>query len=505
MSRSGSVGQFRRGCVDGDRQAVFVGEGGDHRGRSAAGPEGDTMEVSVPRLTFSQIAAMTGGELVQGGDILTSSVVIDSREVKPDSVFFAIKGERLDGHQFVPQALEKARGAVVAQVPPNPPRDKGIVRVGDTTVALQHLAKSIRERYRFTLIGITGSAGKTTTKEMIATLVGTERRTHKSWGNFNNLIGCPLCIDNTPEDAEVVVSEMGMNHKGEIATLAGLTRPDVGVYTNIGPVHIEFFGTIDKIAEAKRELLENLRPGGTIIVNNDNEHVVGISRDFDGPKKTYAIDHDADYRATNIREHGLLGTSFTLDAEGSSRQLELSLPGRHNLENLLAAIATARTIGISWAGIERGVREVQPANHRGIIIPYNGAQIYDDTYNSNPYALGRALDLMAQAEVRGRRIAVIGDMLELGEKELEFHRDSGRAIPKEIDIVIGVGRRSKALLDGAREAGHVNLHHFDDAAGAGSFLQGFIQDGDLVLIKASRGIGLDRIVTRLTGAAEAVH
>jgi UDP-N-acetylmuramoyl-tripeptide--D-alanyl-D-alanine ligase len=459
----------------------------------------------MPRLTFAEIAEMTGGAVVQGGDIPTSSVVIDSREVKPDSVFFAIKGERLDGHQFVPKALEIARGAVVADVPENLPRDKGIVRVVDTTDALQQLAKSIRGRMTFTLIGITGSAGKTTTKEMIATLAGTERRTFKSWGNFNNLIGCPLCIDNTPDDAEVVVSEMGMNHKGEIATLAGLTRPDVGVYTNIGPVHIEFFGTIEKIAEAKRELLENVRQGGTVIVNNDNDFVVRISREYRGPKKTYGIDHDAEYRATNIREHGLLGTSFTLAAEGSTREFEIPMPGRHNLENLLAAIATARAIGISWAGIERGVGEVRPAYHRGIIVPYQGAQIYDDTYNSNPYALGRALELMAQAEVQGRRIAVIGDMLELGEKELDFHRDAGRAIPKSIDVVIGVGPRSRALLDGAQESGHHSLHHFDNAAGAGQFLQGFIQDGDLVLIKASRGIGLDKIVTTLTGAAEAVH
>ncbi|HSP15943.1 MAG TPA: UDP-N-acetylmuramoyl-tripeptide--D-alanyl-D-alanine ligase [Thermoanaerobaculia bacterium] len=459
----------------------------------------------MPRLTFSQIAEMTGGQLVQGGDVVTSSVVIDSREVKPDAVFFAIKGERLDGHQFVPQALETARGAVVSQVPPHLPRDKGIVRVSDTTVALQQLAKSIRQRMKFTLIGITGSAGKTTTKEMIATLAATERRTFRSWGNFNNLIGCPLCIDNTPDEAQIVVSEMGMNHKGEIATLAGLTRPDVGVYTNIGPVHIEFFGTIEKIAEAKRELLENLKPGGTVIINNDNEYVVRISRNYPGPKKTYGIDHDADYRATSIREHGLLGTSFTLKAEGASREFEISMPGRHNLENLVAAIATARAIGISWAGIERGVGEVKPASHRGVIVPYRGAQIYDDTYNSNPYALDRTLELMAQAEVEGRRIAVIGDMLELGDRELDFHRDAGRAIPKEIDVVIGVGRRSKALLDGAQESGHNSLHHFDNAAGAGQFLQGFIQDGDLVLIKASRGIGLDKIVSMLTGVAEAVH
>ena len=451
----------------------------------------------MPRLTFSELAAMIGGTVLQGDSIETSSVVIDSREVKPDSVFFAIKGERLDGHQFLQQALAKARGAVVSRVPENVPADKGIVQVADTTEALQRLASAIRDRYDFLLIGITGSAGKTTTKEMIATLIATERRTHKSWGNFNNQIGAPLCLDNMPDGVEVVVSEMGMNHKGEIAQIAGLMRPNIGVYTNIAPVHIEFFGTIEKIAEAKRELLENLAPGGTVVVNNDNEHVVRISSDFDGPRVMYGIDHDAQYRATGIRERGLLGTRFTLAAEGGERQFELVLPGRHNLENLLAAIATARTAGISWQGIERGVREVKPAYHRGVIVNWRGATIYDDTYNSNPYALRRALELMTQAEAPGRRIAVIGDMLELGEQETQFHREAGLAIPKAIDVVAGVGKRTNALLDGAREAGLTNVHHFDDAKSAGEFLKNEIREGDLVLIKGSRGVGLDKIVTML--------
>jgi UDP-N-acetylmuramoyl-tripeptide--D-alanyl-D-alanine ligase len=448
----------------------------------------------MPTLTFRQLAEMTGGTVVQSPEVTASSVVIDSREVKPDSVFFAIKGDRLDGHQFVSQALQTAQGAVVSRVE-NPPAGKGIIKVEDTTVALQNLARSIRQKYPFTLIAITGSAGKTTTKEMIATLVGTERKTFKSWGNFNNLIGCPLCIDNTPDGTEVVVSEMGMNHKGEIATLASLTHPDFGVYTNIGPVHIEFFGTIEKIAEAKRELLENVKPGGTIIINNDNKYVVDISRGFEGRKITYGIEHDADFRGTNIVERGLFGTRFTVQGH----TFDLSLPGRHNLDNLLAAIATARTYGISWEGIERGVRELKPAYHRGVIIQALGATIYDDTYNSNPFAVSRALELLRQADVKGRRIAVIGDMLELGEKELDYHAETGRGIPRDVDVVVGVGRRSRALLEGARAAGfkEEQLHHFDDATAAGDFLRSFIREGDLVLIKASRGIGLDKTVGML--------
>ncbi|HEX8255179.1 MAG TPA: UDP-N-acetylmuramoyl-tripeptide--D-alanyl-D-alanine ligase [Thermoanaerobaculia bacterium] len=458
----------------------------------------------MPTLTFTQLAEMIGGRVIQGGETTSSSVIIDSREVKPEAVFFAIKGERLDGHQYIAQALEKgAVGAVVSQVPENV--TKPLIQVDDTTKALQQLARSIRERYDVTLIGITGSAGKTTTKEMIATLIESERRVHKSWGNFNNQIGAPLCLDNMPDDAQVVVSEMGMNHAGEIAEIAGLMRPHVGVYTNIAAVHIENFANgIEGVAAAKRELLENVVPGGTVVVNNDNELVVRISKDFEGKRVTYGVANDADYRATNIRERGLLGTHFTLKAEGETRELDLVIPGAHNLDNLLAAIATARAVGISWEGIERGIREVKPAYHRGIIIPFNGAQIYDDTYNSNPYALARTLELMTQAEVAGRRIAVIGDMLELGEQELQFHRDAGKGIPRSIDVVIGVGNRSQALLDGAREAGFAESHlrHFTDAQAAGAFLRAFVQPGDLVLIKGSRGVGLDKAVAMLGSSME---
>ncbi|HET8798614.1 MAG TPA: UDP-N-acetylmuramoyl-tripeptide--D-alanyl-D-alanine ligase [Thermoanaerobaculia bacterium] len=453
----------------------------------------------MPALTFTQLAEMIGGTVVQGGDAVSSSVVIDSRETKPDSVFFAIRGERLDGHQFVMKALETARGAVVSQVPEGIAADKGIVRVDDTTKALQRLAQAIRDRYDITLIGITGSAGKTTTKEMIATLAATERRTHKSWGNFNNQIGAPLCLDNMPDDAQVVVSEMGMNHAGEIAEIAGLMRPHVGVYTNIAPVHIEHFGTIEGIAAAKRELLENVVRGGTIIVNNDNEHVVRISRGFDGRIVTYGVEREADYRARDIRERGLLGTHFTLEGEGGSREFDLALPGRHNLDNLLAAIATARAIGISWDGIARGVKDVKPAYHRGVILEWRGATIYDDTYNSNPYALARTLELMTQADAIGRRIAVIGDMLELGEHEERFHRQAGEAMPRAIDVVIGVGRRAKWVIEAARQAGFAGaaLHHFDDAESAGRFLIDFLRTGDLVLLKGSRGVGLDKAVAIL--------
>jgi len=231
-------------------------------------------------------------------------------------------------------------------------------------------------------------------------------------------------------------------------------------------------------------------------LNMDNEYVMNISRGFEGKKVTYGIDHPADFHATDIVERGLFGTSFSL--QGGN--FELALPGRHNLENLLAAIATARSIGISWEGIERGIGELRPARHRGVVVPWRGATLFDDTYNSNPYALSSALALLEQADVTGRRIAVIGDMLELGDRELEYHYKSGRDIPNAVDIIVGVGRRSESLLEGARAAGfsEERLYHFDNAEAASGFLGRFIRPGDLVLIKASRGIGLDRIIDNLT-------
>jgi UDP-N-acetylmuramoyl-tripeptide--D-alanyl-D-alanine ligase len=457
----------------------------------------------MPSLTFARLAAMVGGRLVQGGEVSFDHVAIDSREVDATSVFFAIIGDRLDGHAFLGQALEAARGAVVSRVPDVLPEGKGMVEVDDTTVALQSLAAAVRREFPFLLIGITGSAGKTTTKEMIHALIATERRAFKSWGNFNNQIGFPLCLSNTPDDAQVVVSEMGMNHAGEIAQMASYGRPDIGVYTNIRPVHLEFFGTIEGIAAAKRELLENLAPGGKIVINADDPQVMRISEGFAGRKLTYGFADEAAIRAVDVRERGLRGTRFRLVAEGIERELELHLPGEHNLENLLAAIGAARLAGISWEGIERGIGDIQPAKHRGILVEWNGASLYDDTYNSNPYALGRALELMEKADVAGRRIAVIGDMLELGPEELDFHRQSGKAIPRCVDLVVGVGKRCTALLDGAREAGFDPgaLHHFDDAIAAAAFLRSEIRPGDLVLLKASRGIGLDRVLGELERTA----
>ena len=455
----------------------------------------------MPTLTFARLASMIGGRVVRGGDVSFGRVVIDSREADEQSAFFAIRGERLDGHEFLDQALQKARGAVVAEVPAGLPEQKAVVQVEDTTEALQKLAGSIRREFPFLLIAITGSAGKTTTKEMIHALTASERRSFKSWGNFNNQIGFPLCLSNTPDDAEIVVSEIGMNHAGEIAQMASYGLPDIGVYTNIRPVHLEFFGTIEGIAAAKRELLENLRPGGKIVVNADDPQVMRISEGFEGEKITYGFGPGADVRAVEVEEDGLRGTTFTVEAGGVSRRMKLESPGRHNLENFLAAVATARLAGISWEGIDRGMREIRPAYHRGVLVEWNGANLYDDTYNSNPYALGRALELLEKAEVSGRRIAVIGDMLELGSDELQFHREAGAAIPRSVDLVAGVGPRSKALLEGAREAGFSEdrLHHFEDAAEATTFLRGEVRPGDLVLLKASRGIGLDRVITELEG------
>jgi UDP-N-acetylmuramoyl-tripeptide--D-alanyl-D-alanine ligase len=457
----------------------------------------------MPALTFARIAEMTGGHLVQGGEAVANSVVIDSRESKPGAAFFAIRGDRLDGHNYIGHALQKAEGAVVDRSMDVPP-GKALVVVEDTTVALQALASAIRAEFPFRLIGITGSAGKTTTKEMIASLIATERRTWKSWGNFNNQIGFPLCLSNAPDDAEIVISEMGMNHAGELAMLAQLAPPDIAVYTNVAAVHLEFFDSIDGIAAAKRELLENMRQDGTVIINADDHRVLRLSEGYPGKRVLYGVDERSDVRAASIEERGLLGTRIVLEAEGERRKFELCVPGRFNAQNLLAAIATAREVGISWEGIDEGVRSITPGNHRGVIIEWRGAFLYDDTYNSNPYALQQALELLSKASCEGRRIAVVGDMLELGGDEIRFHRDIGRSMPRNIAMLIAVGNRSGAVLQGAREVGFDSstLQHFADGREAAEFLRENVQQGDLVLLKASRGIGLDKVITLLQEEGE---
>ncbi len=433
--------------------------------------------------------------------LLISRVVIDSREADESSVFFAIRGERQDGHDFLPQALEKARGAVVVKVPDDAPSGKAFVRVSDTTEALQNLARELRRRSGWYVIGITGSAGKTTTKEMIATLVESERRMWKTWGNFNNHIGLPLCMANTPEETEVLVAEMGMSGPHEIDRLAKIGEPNLGVYTTIQAVHLEFFDSIDGIAAAKRELLENIDETGAIVVNADDHRVMGISEGFPGRRVSYGIEHPADYMATDIVNRGLFGTDFILRAEGESREITLTTPGRHNLENLLAAIAAARIAGITWAGIEKGIETIVPASHRGEMVQARGATIYDDTYNSNPYALSKALELLAKADCAGRRIAVIGDMLELGRTEKKLHYDAGNLAPSGIDVILAVGERARAVIEGAADAGfpRESLFHVADAGKAADFLDELVEKGDLVMLKASRGIGLDRVVDRLKG------
>lgn len=450
-------------------------------------------------LTFARIAELTGGELVSGGEVVTRRVVIDSREVDEESVFVAIRGERKDGHEFLSQALEKARGAIVEVVPADAPSGKAFVRVSDSVSALQRLATELRRSRSWTMIGVTGSAGKTTTKEMIATLIATERRTWKTWGNFNNHIGLPLCISNTPDDAEVIVAEMGMSGPGEIDRLAKIAEPKIGVYTTIQPVHLEFFESIDGIAAAKRELLENIDETGSIVVNADDFRVMGISEGFPGRRISYGIENDADVMATELDGRGLLGTNFVLRAEGESFEISMKLPGRHNLENLLAAIAAARVAGISWDGILRGIEDLSPAKHRGELVEIRGATLYDDTYNSNPYALSKALELLVKADCEGRRIAVIGDMLELGRTEKKLHYDAGNMAPSGIDIMIGVGERARSTIEGATAAGfpRESLFHVADANKAAEVLDELIEPGDLVLLKASRGIGLDRVIDRL--------
>jgi UDP-N-acetylmuramoyl-tripeptide--D-alanyl-D-alanine ligase len=435
---------------------------------------------------------------------------IDSRAVSGGELFVAFAGSRTDGHRFVPDAF--ARGAAAAMVneggevpesgatgTPGP-----LIRVPDTFRALHDLARATRERTPERLAGITGSAGKTTTKELLADMLAARFRTARTKGNFNNLYGLPLTLLSVPEGTEWLVAEMGMSSAGELRQLSLLARPDVALFTVVRPAHLEFFGSVRAIAEAKSELLAGLAPDGTIVANADDPEVARIAREKAAGRKVvwYGIAEahaKADVVAKNVAPApaGEVGTRFTLEAGGESAPVALPLHGLYNVENCLAAAACAWSLGVPLADIAKAAAGARPAAKRGVVhrLP-GGVTLVDDSYNSNPDAVARAIESAALLPAH-RRWAVLGDMLELGPEAPRFHREAGeRAAAAGFSPVWGVGPLGGELADGARRKGAA-ADALPSAADAAERAAGEIRDGDLVLVKGSRGIGLEAVVSRL--------
>jgi len=436
------------------------------------------------------------------GDFRHEEVVqaysIDSRTIEKGELFLAVKGERFDGHDFVSAALEKGAAAAVVR------KDQWhryswtnrVLLVDDTLVALQTLATAVRKLWGKPLIGVTGSVGKTTTKEAIAHVLGTRFRVLKSEGNFNNHFGLPLMLLKLEPEHDVAVIEMGMSHAGEIRALAKIAQPEIGVVTNVAPVHLEFFDSLAGIARAKYELIESLPTGGIAVLNADDEYVSQFGRGFKGKVITYGTRPTADVRAENIESRGTEGSKFDVVAAGGWEPARLPLVGEHNVLNALAAVAVGLARGLALAEAVGALATLAPADKRGQVLHLGNITVINDCYNSNPRAFAAMVDALAAMEA-GRRIVVAGEMLELGTAGEEMHRAAGQHIAeRKIDFLVGVRGLAQAMVESARQAG-TRAEFVATPEAAGEWLAREARDGDVVLLKASRGVKLERALETL--------
>jgi len=416
---------------------------------------------------------------------------VDTRTQNPGDVFFAIHGPNFDGNTFAAAALEKGAAAAVVD---RPSGIAGELAVEDTLGALQRLACWARVRWGGTVVGVTGSAGKTTTKDAIAHLLGVDRTVGKTVGNLNNHVGVPLSILRLPDESRVAVLEMGMNHAGEIRDLAAIAKPGIGVVTNVGYAHVEAFDSIDGVAAAKRELIEGLPPDGVAVLNADDSRVARFQDAHPGRTVTFGFSECAEVRAEAF-EQDMSGVRF----RALGTQFESTLTGRHSVLNLLAALAVARVFGIAPAGLVDAVRSFSTGKMRGEQLRHNGMVIWNDCYNSNPEAARAMLDVLRDTP-GARHIAVLGEMLELGRPSAELHRELGRyAAEQGIDFLIGVRGDARAMIDAAVGAGlpESAALFFEEAAEAGAFVHQIARSGDALLFKGSRGVRVERALERL--------
>lgn len=431
---------------------------------------------------------------------------IDSRSVRPGELFFAIRGPNHDGHAYAEAAVEAGAAAVVAE------RSWAISNVlaapliaaDDTADALRRLARAARRHWNRPIVAVTGSNGKTTTKELISAALSVRMKVAKSAGNLNNEFGLPLSLLRFDDDAEVGVVEMGMNHAGEIRRLAQIAEPTVGVVTNVNAVHLEFFDSVDSIALAKRELIEGLPANGTAVLNADDARVRGFASAHPGRTVTFGIDEPADIRAVDLEENAAPGVRFRAAVRGKADapRFSSSLPGRHNVSNMLAAIATASVFGIAPAELPDALSTVGAGRMRGEILDLGGVRVISDCYNSNPRAVAAMLDVL-RASPAERRIAVLGEMRELGASSVELHRETGKLAGRSgLDLLIGVAGDAREIAGAAREAGmpEAATEFFDTAQQAGERLARIVRPGDYVLLKGSRGVALEQALAILESA-----
>lgn len=455
-------------------------------------------------LTAGEMADAFGGALQHGpADRALPTVSIDTRTIAPGDLFVALTGPRFDGHAFVGRAIAAGAAAVVvsdasavvgAAVP--------TIVVSDTLRGLQQAARVIRRRAGSTVVAITGSAGKTTTKEIAGTLLARRYTTFRNRGNLNNHIGLPLSLFELRTAPEMAVMELGMSGFGEIRTLVTIAEPQVRVWTNVGEAHLGFFSSVDDIAVAKQEILEGAGANDVFVANAGDPRVSARIAGFPGRVVTFGVGVPADVTVGDVTMRGIDGTTATLTLRGDAQRIETRLIGTANLANIAAAAAVALSCDVAAADIVAGIADLVPAAHRGEVVPAAGGWVViDDAYNSSPSALTRALQTLTG--VPGRHVAVLGEMLELGEFAATYHAQCG-ATAAELGVaaVIAVGGApARALAEAARAGGVRQVQHVDDSAAAARLARELVEPGDVVLVKGSRGIRMETVVQALTEEA----
>lgn len=447
-----------------------------------------------------ELRRATGGAWLPAEPAPTSvsGVAIDSRVVAPGQLFVALLGPRFDGHDFLDQARARGAAAALVQRDAAAPAGLPLLRVDDTTRALGLLGGFARGRVNVPVVAVTGSVGKTTTKEIAATLLARRGPVLKTEGNLNNQFGLPLTLVRLDASHRGAVLELGMSAAGELTYLSRLARPDVAVITRIAPVHLEFFESLEGIARAKAEIFEGLGPEGVAVLNHDDPHLRRIGEARRGRVAWFGRDRACLASAENWRgtAHGM---RFDLRLDGRTADVALALPGPHNVQNFLAAAAAAHLLGLDLDSIAAAALDVRAAAHRGEVRRLaEGVTLYDDCYNASPVAVDAALTAL-EMTAHARRVAVLGEMRELGPGGPDLHRDTGRSLAGRADVVLGVGALARHILDGARQAGLPAdaLHHCEDSASAASLAAELVRPGDAVLVKGSRGVQLETVVAAL--------
>ena len=454
----------------------------------------------MEKLTMSEIVQATGGELINGnGDDILLDISTDSRAVGENMLFVALIGDNFDGHDFAEGAI--AHGAVGAVVSKDIPLSGAKILVEDTQKALGDIAKFYREKFNIPFIGITGSVGKTTTKDMIACVLESKFNVLKTKGNFNNQIGLPLTLLRISNNHEIAVTEMGMSGFGEIDALASMVCPETCVFTNIGMSHIEKLGSRENILKAKLEMLKRAKSGGNVVYCGDDDMLWGARNLFTGFNDlSYGISNpDCDVIAKDI-VYGAEGTEFTVCHKANEFRVHIPVLGEHNVKNALAAYLVGLCYGVSVEEYKNSVSCFTPGNMRQNILHVNGIVVINDCYNASPSSVQAGLKILSQIDKNRRKIAVLGDMLEMGEWAEEAHTLVGKyVVENNVEMLVTVGKNSLKIADGAVEAGlpRENVHSFASNDEVVEFLDTIVKKGDIVLVKGSRGMKLETVVEHL--------